>query len=138
MKNRRRKTENRFKGKRGFTLIETLIALLLVTTAAFASLGMITMFAKTTRQDVLRTCLLQAASSGIETVRANPVATTLSVPCAGYTASVTVTFTGSLPATAPAMGSGASACTEIVSTATINGKTMELRDWICNFPGDTP
>lgn len=118
---------------RGFTLIETMISMFLVATMALASLGMIAFFAKNTKTDTIHTCLLQAASSGIEAKRANPAANSFAMSCAGYNVNVTITG-GSPPTVAPAMGTGVSACVEITSTAVIDGKSMQMRDWICNFP----
>ena len=122
------------KSPRGFTLIETLISMMLVCVMAIACAGLVSYFARYTRQDTINSCLLQAASSGIEAKRADPATSSITVSCAGYTVSVNIT--GTLPSPAPAMGSGISACAQIVSTSTIASKTMVLRDLICNFPED--
>jgi len=118
----------------GFTIIESLIALTLVMVICLACMGMVSFFAKCTKRDTLNTCLLQAASSGIEAVRADTSATFIKVSCAGYTANVHISSSGTLPQTAPAMGLETKACVEITSTSDIEGKKMVLKDYICNFP----
>ena len=60
------------KSPRGFTLIETLISMMLVCVMAIACAGLVSYFARYTRQDTINSCLLQAASSGIEAKRADP------------------------------------------------------------------
>ena len=120
--------------RQGFTMIETMIAVALVVILGLSCAGMVSFFARYTKQDTLKTCLVQAASSGIEAVRANPNTTSLSVSCGDYTANVNIATSGTLPAMAPAMGSNTSACITVTSTSTIEGKTMVLRDLICKLP----
>jgi len=121
------------KGQRGFSMIEAVIAMALVVILGLSCAGMVSFFAKYTRQDTINTCLLQAASSGIEATRANSTLTALSVSCCGYTVHVDIISSGTLPTPPPALGSGVSACVQIVSKAAIGGKSRELRDFICNF-----
>lgn len=119
--------------RQGFTLVESLIAMMLIAMIAIVSAGLIAYFAKYTKRDLTSTCLLQAASSGIEARRADPGNPDgIQITCGGQTIHVTVT--GNPPGTAPAMGSGTSACAEVVSTSTAGSKTMVLRDLVCNFP----
>ncbi len=118
----------------GFTVIESLIAVTLVMVICLSCMGMISFFARCTKQDTLNTCLLQAASSGIEAVRADTSTSFIKVSCGGYTANVSITSLGTLPQTAPAMGLETKACVEITSTSEIEGKKMVLKDFICNFP----
>ena len=118
----------------GFTVIESLIAVTLVMVICLSCMGMISFFARCTKQDTLNTCLLQAASSGIEAVRADTSTTLIKVSCGGYTANVSITSLGTLPQTAPAMGLETKACVEITSTSEIEGKKMVIKDFICNFP----
>ncbi len=120
------------KSRQGFTLVESLISILLIALMAVASEGLIAYFAKYTKQDLISDCLLQAASSGIEAKRANPAARSIAVTCAGQT--VHVGMTGNPPSLPTAMGSGTSACADVVSTSTLGSRTMEIRDKICNFP----
>jgi len=119
---------------KGFTLVETVIAVMLVVVLGLVCAEMVAYFAKYTRQDTLRTCLLQAASSGIEAKRADASATSITVSCSGYNADVKIEADRELPNPAPKMGDMQSACATITSTSTIEGKTMILRDLICNFP----
>jgi Tfp pilus assembly protein PilV len=120
----------------GFGLIEALISMALLCILTLVCAGQVASFARYTNQDAINSCLLQAASSGIEEKRANPSASSITVSCSGYTVSVAITTTGALPSPAPAMGSGISACVPVLSRSTIGSKTMELRDSICNFPGE--
>ncbi|MCX8125494.1 MAG: hypothetical protein N3F66_15210 [Spirochaetes bacterium] len=108
------------------------MSVLLVAILVIGVVGLITAFSKFTRQDLVGTCLVQAASSGIEAKRANPTTSSIQIACGGYT--INVTITGNPPSTAPPMGSGQSACAEVTATATVTGRTMILRDVVCNFP----
>jgi type II secretory pathway pseudopilin PulG len=121
-----------YKSEAGFTLIEALISVLLVGLLVLGIAGLITSFGKFTREDLVGMCLMQAASSGIEAKRANPTLTSVDVRCGGYT--IRVNITGTPPTNPPAMGSGQSACADVVATATIENRTMVLRDQVCNFP----
>ena len=105
---------------------------LLIALMAIASEGLIAYFAKYTQQDLTGACLLQAASSGIEAKRANPAVSSIAVTCAGQM--VRVSMTGNPPSLPPAIGSGTSACADVVSTSSLGNRTMEMRDKICNFP----
>lgn len=116
----------------GFTLLEALMSVLLVAILVMGVVGMITAFSKFTRDDLLGTCLVQAASSGIEAKRATPTISSLQVTCGGY--NINVTITGNPPSSPPSMGSGQSACAEVTATASSSGRTMVLRDLVCNFP----
>ncbi|PKN76484.1 MAG: hypothetical protein CVU52_04620 [Deltaproteobacteria bacterium HGW-Deltaproteobacteria-10] len=120
------------KSRQGFTLVESMISILLIAMMAVASEGLIAYFAKYTKQDLTSDCLLQAASSGIEAKRANPAVSSIQLTCAGQT--VHVSMTGNPPSMTPQMGSGTSACADVVSTSTLGSRTMEMRDKICNFP----
>lgn len=124
------------KDRRGFTLVETVIAIALVTVIGLVCAGMISFFARLTRDDTVNTCLLQAASSGIEAARANSTTNSITLPCGGYTINATIAYSGTLPNPAPAMGSGSSACVQVTATATIGSKTRVMRDLICNFPNN--
>lgn len=120
------------KSRQGFTLVESLISILVIALVATAGAGLIAHFAKYTRQDLTGTCLMQAASSGLEAKKANPAIHTIDVTCAGQT--VYVSMTGNLPSTPPAPGSGSSACADVVSTSILGGRKMEMTDKICSFP----
>ena len=116
--------------------MESMISMLLLCVLTLATVGMVASFARYTTQDRINSCLLQAASSGIEEKRANPVTSAITVSCSGYSVSVAITTEGTLPSPAPAMGSGVSACVPVLSRSTIGSKSMDLRDSICNFPSE--
>ncbi|MEM1973819.1 MAG: hypothetical protein QXN68_03415 [Thermoplasmata archaeon] len=115
----------------GFSLIEAMISVMLVAILIMGVMAMITAFPSSTNNDFIRTCLLQAASSGIEAKRANHTLTSLSVHCGGIT--VNVTISGNPPSSAPPPGSGSSACATVTATASYSGRSMTLRDLVCNF-----
>ncbi|MCX8070310.1 MAG: hypothetical protein N2738_07380 [Thermodesulfovibrionales bacterium] len=115
----------------GFSLIEGLIAVFFTMIIAISVAGMITNFALFTSKDNILTCLVQGASSGIEFKRANPSSTSMQIQCG--TRTVNVSMTGNPPANAPQIGSGQSACAEIVSTATIGSNQKTLKDWVCTL-----
>ncbi len=117
---------------KGFSLLEALMSVLLVAILVMGVIGLTTMFTKYTRDDLISTCLLQAASSGIEAKRADPSRDSIVINCGGL--SVNVTITGNPPPQPPTLGSGQSACAEITATASVSGRTMVLRDLVCNFP----
>lgn len=116
----------------GLSLIEALVALMLLTISILSVMTMITAFPRSTTDDLVLTCLLQAASSGIEAKRANHSLGSLNVPCGGR--NVSVSISGTPPSTAPQPGSGNTACATVTATATYGSKTMTLRDLVCNFP----
>lgn len=115
----------------GFSLIEAMISVLLVAILIMGVMAMITSFPASTNNDFIRTCLLQAASSGIEAKRANHTLTSLNVPCGAIT--VNVTISGNPPSSPPAPGSGVSACVTVTATASYSGRSMTMRDLVCNF-----
>ncbi len=116
----------------GFTLIEGLVAVLITTIIAVIVAGMITNFALFTAKDTVFTCLVQGATSGIESKRANPNTNSMQIQCGNHT--VNIVMSGTPPASPPAIGSGQSACVEIVSTASIGTNTKVLRDLVCTLP----
>ncbi len=120
------------KSYEGFSLLEALMSVLLVAILVMGVIGLTTMFSKYTRDDFISTCLLQAASSGIEAKRADYSTSSIVINCGGL--SVNVTITGNPPAQPPTMGSGQSACAEVTATASVSGRTMVLKDLVCNFP----
>ncbi len=123
---------NLLKSRQGFTSIESLISILVIALVATAGAGLVAHFAKYTRQDLTGTCLMQAASSGLEAKRANPAVHTIHVTCAGQI--VHVSITGNPPSAPPAPGSGTSACADVVSTSILGSRKMEITDKICSFP----
>jgi prepilin-type N-terminal cleavage/methylation domain-containing protein len=127
---------NKSRYQPGFTLVESLVSVLLLCVLTLASVSMVAAFARHTNLDRVNSCLLQAASSGIEEKRANPVTNAITVSCSGYSVNVAITTEGSLPSPAPAMGSGVSACVPVLARSTIGLKSLELRDSICNFPSE--
>lgn len=120
------------KNNKGFVLIEALIAVLITAMIAIVVAGMTTNFAGFTAKDVLLSCLVEGASSGIEAKRANPNISSMQIQCGNST--VNVSISGTPPSTAPATGSGQSACVEVVSTASIGANTKVLRDLVCTLP----
>lgn len=116
----------------GFTLIEVLISVLLVVLVILGAATAFTHFGVRTGDDLIATCLVQAASSGIEAKRANLNVSSMQIACGQHNVSVSVS--GTVPASAPLAGSGQNACVEIVSSASIGSRSMVLRDFACRFP----
>ncbi len=123
---------NYFINEEGFSLVEAIISVLLVALLAMGIAGMVGTFARTTQEDLINVCLVQAAISGIEAKRANIFLNSLNVSCGAYT--VNVALSGNPPANPPDTGSGVSACVTVTATATIGSRSMIIRDKICNLP----
>lgn len=106
---------------RGFTLVEALVAVMVSFLIAVGIAGMITSFGLFTRDNVLYTCLLNAASSAIEACKGGQAIS--QVNCGSYT--VSVGLSGNCM---PAQGQ----CSQVSATATARNKSTSLTDMICN------
>lgn len=107
---------------RGFTLVEALIALLISLFIITGIVGLLTSFGFFTRDKMLYTCLLEAASSGVEACRSGVVI--YSIDCGGYTVSVSINGNCN-----PEKGQ----CEDITVTATAAGHSSVLTDTVCNW-----
>lgn len=108
---------------RGFTLVEALIALIISFLIIIGIAGLLTSFGLFTKDRALYTCLLEAASSGIEACRAG--VSINSINCGGYTVNIR-SIAGSCN---PARGQ----CSDVTVTASYAGHSSTLTDTVCNW-----
>lgn len=110
---------------RGFTLIEALISIMIVTFIVLFVMNTITLFPILVRKDVINFCLRHAANSVVEYKRANPTDTrsNFTISCKGM--NIDVSVSGSPPPP--------NDCTDITVRATYRSFSYELEDRICNF-----
>ena len=110
---------------RGFTLIEALISVLIVTFVVLFVLNTVTLFPILIRKDIINFCLRQAANSAVEYKRANPTdpTDTMTISCKGM--DIEVSISGGTPPP--------NDCVDITVTATYRSYSYEIQDKICNF-----
>ena len=107
---------------KGFTLIEALIAILITTLIVIGVAGLITVFGTKTADRILLSCLVEGATSGIEACKEGEVIN--QITCGGFTINISISGNCQPPA---------NTCSDIISTASANGKTFSLTDKVCNF-----
>jgi prepilin-type N-terminal cleavage/methylation domain-containing protein len=109
---------------KGFTLIEMMIGMLLLSIALLGMVGMMVYFTTQTSDNSLRTCVLDNALNALAMHKANnlPVATTFT--CGAKSGTITMSQT-----TFPADD----ACADVTATASAGGRSIQLRDKVCNF-----
>ncbi len=107
---------------KGFTLIEALIAILITAILAGIISGVITSFAFKTSDRIIRSCLIEAASSGIAACKGG--ITIDYVECGGN--KVQIEIEGECN---PASGT----CSEIKVTSKVKRLSFSLTDKVCNF-----
>ncbi len=107
----------------GFTLIEALVGLVLLSLSLLGVVALMVHFSTGTADKSLRDCLLDNALNGLAQLRAN---TTVSTTFTCGSASGTLTLN---PGTFP----GTNSCSDVTATATAGGKTLQITTKICNF-----
>lgn len=111
---------------KGFSLIEALIAIVILAIITLGLANLLTRSAFFTRDDFFNLCLLQGASSGIEEARGNPslIGSSLNFTCGNLNVTVILKNIGSY-----------GNCTFVEAEAQIQStnKKAILRDLICNW-----
>ncbi|MEM4204102.1 MAG: type II secretion system protein [Candidatus Methanomethylicaceae archaeon] len=115
----------------GFTLLEVMFSIGLLAILLMGIITTIIAFSTYTKRDFIQMCLLEAASSGIEAKKANYSLNQLDVNCGGIVVNVTVT--GNPPSQPPMPGSNVTACEIVTATSSYSGRSLTMRDRICNF-----
>ncbi len=110
------------KKRTGFTIIEALIAILIVSIIAISIAGLISSFGLETSNRILLSCLMQGADSGIEACRSGDYIS--NITCGGILVNIQITGNCTPPP---------NTCSDIIVTATAKGKSVSLSDKICNF-----
>ena len=111
-------------GKKGFTIIEALIALAILSISLLGVVAMMVYFATDTTDKNLKSCLLDRATSALSQYRANALPVSTSFTCANRSGTMTMSQT-----TFP----GTNACNDVTATATAGGKTIQLSTKVCNM-----
>ncbi len=118
-----------YHGSGGFTLIETLIGLALLGIALMGMVAMMGNFVAQTSDSFLRSCVLDSAVNAILQYKSNamPVPTTFNCTTSkglSYAGTVVMNFSTYPPQ---------DECYDFTATATAGGKSVLLREKICNF-----
>ena len=110
---------------KGFTFIEALMAVIILTFIAAAALTSIIILLSAYRKDIVSYCLQQAVYSALEYKRANPTSseTSLTYTCKGL--NINVQIQGNTPQP--------NRCVQITATASYGVRTFSASDVICNF-----
>ena len=109
---------------KGFTLIEAMIAITILTFSLLGVIAMQSYFGTQTSDRGLKNCLLDCALNAITQYKANSLPITSPVTCDIY--SVTVSLDHS---TYPS----ANSCNDVTATASKSGKTFSIKTKVCNF-----
>ena len=107
---------------KAFSLIEALIALVIVSVVVLSIVGLIEIFIKQLPDRVLLTCLVESASSAVKACENGIVLN--SVQCASYNVSITINGNCNPPQ---------NTCSNIVVTASADDKSFTLNGVACNF-----
>jgi prepilin-type N-terminal cleavage/methylation domain-containing protein len=113
-----------FIGKRGFTLIEAMIALAILSISLLGVVAMMVYFGTDTSDKNLKSCLLDRATSALSQYRANALPVPTSFTCTNRTGTMTMSHT-----TFP----GPNLCNDVTATASAGGKTIQLSTKVCNM-----
>lgn len=110
--------------KRGFTLIEVLVSIVILIIGVLAVMTLQSRFATSTADRAVRNALVDAAASAIQHCES-----TLSTPPTSYTyggITVNVSVNGSC-------SPSEETCNDVTVTATAQGKSFALTTKVCNF-----
>lgn len=108
----------------GFTIVEVVIATLILLVGVVALISLQTRFATSTADRAIRNALIDAAASALQHCES-----TLSTPPTSYTyggITVSVSVSGSC---SPSENS----CNNVTATATAQGKSFSITTKVCNF-----
>lgn len=115
------------KSRGGFTIIEAMIAVVILAVGIVGVITMVGVFSKDTVDRTLYNSLLDAASSGLTLCGA--VSSTTSPLTYTYENNLVVTVTLSGGSCSPS----ANACNTITATANAKGKNVVLTTLVCNY-----
>jgi Tfp pilus assembly protein PilV len=110
---------------RGFTLIEAMLGITLLSISLLGVVAMMSYFSTQTSDRSLRNCLLEQASNGLSQHRADALPVETSFTCGNIGGTLSMSHT-----TFPA----ANTCDDVTATATAGNKTAILQTKVCNFP----
>ena len=116
---------------KGFTLIEALIAILLVSIVIVSISSLITESVFSTKKRIIYECLVNAANSAIEACRGGKNISSFN--CGGLNISININ-TDCSSITIPSNTWDAN-CEDVTVTARYGNTTHTLRDMVCKFGG---
>lgn len=122
--------------KRGFSLIEAMVALGVLVMLVVMIMPGIARFIEATRRDFISMCLWESAVSGLHRIKANPnqVGATFTYRCGAINVTVnSQLISGTLPATPPAPGLNQRACAVARVQAQAQGRTAVVNGPVCRF-----
>jgi len=125
---------------KGFTLIEAMIAITILTFSLLGVVAMQSYFGTQTSDQSLKNCLLDGATNAMAQYRANSLTAPFnftSQPCSFtcdiYTVSITLKESSSSGTTITAFPVSGD-CKDSVTTASSMGKSFSVRSKVCYFP----
>lgn len=110
----------------GFTLIECMVSIVILTIFLLGVVSMQAYFGTQTSERELRTCLLENASSALAQRRNGSAATSFAFTCKNSSGTVTI-------AASTLAGTNPGACQEVTATATARSKSASVTTSVCSF-----
>lgn len=110
--------------KQGFTIIEAMVGLALLSITLLGVVAMMAYFGSHTSDRFLKNCLLDSAVNALDEYKSNALPVASSFTCRGMPGSVTLS-TGTFPVT--------DTCSDVTATVSAGGKTLSLQTKVCNF-----
>lgn len=110
----------------GFTLIEAMVGIALLTIFLMGVVAMQAHFGAQTSERELRACLLENASSALAQRRNGSTATSFSFTCKKTTGSVSI-------GTETLSGANPGSCQKITATASAAGRSANVASSVCDF-----
>ncbi|MCX8021396.1 MAG: hypothetical protein N2745_01315 [Syntrophorhabdaceae bacterium] len=110
--------------KNGFTLIEAMIGITILTFSLMGVVAMMVYFGSQTTDKKLKSCLLDSAASALQQFKGNALPISSSFTCENITGTISVN-----PTTYPSSNT----CTDVTATASALGKSLTLTTKVCNF-----
>lgn len=109
---------------KGFTLIEALMGMAILTITLLGSVAMMVYFGSETSDKTLKNCLVDTAVNALSQYRANVLPVSSPVTCDVFSVAVTLSQT-----TFPS----ANTCSNVTATAVAKGKSVQLSTSVCNY-----
>lgn len=120
------------KGSAGFTLVEAMVSIAVLTIFLMGVVSMQAYFGTQTSDREIRTCLLENASSALAQRRNGSTSTSFSFTCKNSSGTVTIT-----PQDRPIYYKGEwvnpGVCQQLTATATAQSKTATVATSVCDF-----
>jgi Tfp pilus assembly protein PilV len=109
---------------KGFSLLEAMIGITLLTFSLMGVVAMMVYFGSQTSDKTLKGCLLDGATNALAQYSANALPVSTSFTCENINITI-----GMSHSTFPSSND----CNNVTATATAEGKSIQLQTKICNF-----